>query len=300
MLLSRRNLLATGMAATLACGCQGEPQPPAAPGPLIVASFSILASVVATLTAGKARVTTLVQAGGDAHHFDPPPSSVLAVREAALVAGVGLGFDGWMGQMLQASGQADTAVMTAVGLDGLIATAGGRFDPHVWSGPEMATAWVRAIADQLETRLPALKPDIDAGRAAMLEALSSATVQAEQLAESLAGTNTRIVVAHDSFGYLARELGIEVVPVRGLSNSAERGGAGMAALIDDLKATGARVCFPETQTDPAALEELARQTGITMGGLLYSDSLSQAGGPAPDLPGLLAHNLTTLARALAF
>ncbi|MCU0881079.1 MAG: metal ABC transporter substrate-binding protein [Hyphomonadaceae bacterium] len=299
MLLSRRKVLTGTLASGLIAGCGAQPQPPATPGPLIVASFSILGSVIDTLTGAKAQVTALVPAGADAHHFDPPPSAVLAVRDAALVAGVGLGFDGWMSQMLQASGRTDTAVLTAEGLDGLISLRGDRFDPHVWCAPQMAVTWVRSIADQLEARLPALKNDIATGREAMLAALAEKVTQASRLAAALAGSGTRIVVAHDSFGYLERELGIEAVAVRGLSNSAERGGAGMAALIDTLKASGARACFPETQSDSAALQELARETGITMGGALYSDSLSGPTGGAPDLPGLLGHNLTVLEHALA-
>jgi zinc/manganese transport system substrate-binding protein len=299
---TRRKLLAGGLAATLAAACtkggyQGQSK---GPGPTIVATFSILASVVATLCGDKATVTSLVPAGIDAHDFDPPPSSVLAIKDAALVVGLGLRFDDWLSPMIAASGRTDTPILTGNGLPGLLERSEGRFDPHVWAAPDMAIGWVKACAAALETSLPALKTEIAANLPVLLAALGETAISAEHFAEAMEGEKRTVVVAHDAFGYLERALNIEFVAIHGLSKAEERGGAGMTRLVDQLKASGASACFPENIADPAALQQLSEQTGVKMGGRLYSDALSAPDGPAPDLPSLLASNLDTIARALAF
>jgi zinc/manganese transport system substrate-binding protein len=301
MLLSRRKAVLGGAALSTAMvlGCQPKPaQEGLKPSVTIEASFSILASVLRALAGPSATVTSLAPADSDAHHFDPPPSAVLRLKDAALVASLGLGFDPWVDQLHAASGRADLLVQTAEGLEGLIQLPGGAHDPHVWSGPTMAARWVRRCATVLVERMPALADGMEARLTALLAALEPAQTASADLATLAADQPIKVVVGHASFGYLARETGIEFVGLHGLSHQVERGGAAMARLIDQLKATGAAACFPESISDPAELEELARQTGVRMGPKLFSDALSGPDGPAPDLPSLLMHNITALTSVL--
>jgi len=46
------------------------------------------------------------------------------------------------------------------------------------------------------------------------------------------------------------------------------------------------------------VEQLKRETGVTLGGTLYSDALSDAKGPAATYLKMMEHNLETLLTAL--
>ena len=73
----------------------------------------------------------------------------------------------------------------------------------------------------------------------------------------------------------------------------------MAALIRQAREDRAAAIFIENISDPRLVEQIARETGLGMGGALYSDALSGPDGPAPDYAGMMRHNLTTIVSAIA-
>jgi zinc/manganese transport system substrate-binding protein len=56
--------------------------------------------------------------------------------------------------------------------------------------------------------------------------------------------------------------------------------------------------FLENVVDPRLVDAIARDTGVRIGGTLYSDALTPAGGVAPTYIDLMRHNARTLAAAL--
>ena len=54
----------------------------------------------------------------------------------------------------------------------------------------------------------------------------------------------------------------------------------------------------ENVTSPALVEQIARETGIEIGGRIYSDALSERGGPATSYEKMFEHNLDTIIEAL--
>ena len=72
----------------------------------------------------------------------------------------------------------------------------------------------------------------------------------------------------------------------------------LAKLIDHLKKVGAGALFVENISSPALVHQIARETGIKIGGRLFSDALSERGGPATSYEKMFEHNLGTLIAAL--
>ncbi len=54
----------------------------------------------------------------------------------------------------------------------------------------------------------------------------------------------------------------------------------------------------ENISNPRSIERIASETGARVGGTLYSDALSEAGGPAATYVDLMRHNAATIVRAL--
>jgi zinc/manganese transport system substrate-binding protein len=54
----------------------------------------------------------------------------------------------------------------------------------------------------------------------------------------------------------------------------------------------------ENISDPRLAQQIARDSGAKIGGLLYSDSLSAADGPASSLERMFRRNIETLVAAL--
>ena len=52
------------------------------------------------------------------------------------------------------------------------------------------------------------------------------------------------------------------------------------ALVEQVSEDKASAIFVENITNPRLIEQIASETGIKVGGTLYSDALSQPDGPA--------------------
>src|SRR5215204_1871238 len=61
---------------------------------------------------------------------------------------------------------------------------------------------------------------------------------------------------------------------QGISTDATASSRGVAALIKQIKAEGIRAVFVENMTNQRIIEQIAKETGVKIGGTLYSDALS--------------------------
>ncbi|HOF42144.1 MAG TPA: zinc ABC transporter substrate-binding protein, partial [Candidatus Hydrogenedentes bacterium] len=69
-------------------------------------------------------------------------------------------------------------------------------------------------------------------------------------------------------------------------------------IIEQIRREKIPAVFLESISDPRLLERIRQESGARIGGTLYSDSLSQAGGPAPSYLDMMRYNAKTLAAAL--
>ena len=73
---------------------------------------------------------------------------------------------------------------------------------------------------------------------------------------------------------------------------------GEAGLDHDLIEESISAVFIESITDNRMMQQIANETGATIGGTLYSDALSAQSGPASTYLDMMRHNATTLFDAL--
>ena len=72
----------------------------------------------------------------------------------------------------------------------------------------------------------------------------------------------------------------------------------MAELIEHMLAGGVSAVFLENISDSRLLEQIARETGASIGGTLYPGALSEQDGPAATYLDMMRHNAVTLTSAL--
>ncbi|MFM7335465.1 MAG: metal ABC transporter solute-binding protein, Zn/Mn family, partial [Tabrizicola sp.] len=77
---------------------------------------SILGDIVANVGGDRVEVITLVGPDGDAHVFQPAPADAEAVAGADVIIANGLGFEGWMDRLVEASGTKATLITAAEGV----------------------------------------------------------------------------------------------------------------------------------------------------------------------------------------
>ena len=86
--------------------------------------------------------------------------------------------------------------------------------------------------------------------------------------------------------------------MRGLDLIQEPDARQIAALIDTLRTHKVRALFVEAVSNPKMIEQLARDTGATVGGELFTDSVGPAGSFAATYLGMLRENTLRIVGAL--
>ena len=119
----------------------------------VVASFSILGDFVKNVGGERVDVTTLVGPDGDVHVYAPAPADARKIADAKLLVINGLGLEGWLPRLLQASGGKAPIVTATKGIAPL--KLGSDADPHAWQSVANAKKYVTNIRDALAAADPA-------------------------------------------------------------------------------------------------------------------------------------------------
>jgi zinc/manganese transport system substrate-binding protein len=292
----------------------------AAPGlaaePLkVVASFSILGDLVAEVGGDRVEVRTLVGPNGDAHVYQPTPADARDTAAAGLVVVNGLGFEGWLDRLIEASGYSGPVVVASSGVtpirlndeveaedaheDHAIAEHGhGDIDPHAWQSVANAEIYVKNIADALCGVDPDDCAEYRANAADYLAELDEIDTSIRTGFASVPAERRKVITTHDAFGYFAHEYGITFLAPQGVSTESEASAADVAGLIEQIRREGVTAIFLENISDPRLMEQIARETGVRPGGELYSDALSEPNEPAATYAEMMRHNANLLQSAM--
>ena len=262
----------------------------------VVASFSILGDMVRQVTGDLASVKTIVGPDADAHLYSPNADDAKAVADADVVFVNGLGFETWSQTLISSSGTKAEVFVATQGVEPLLVE--GEVDPHAWNALTNGVIYVRNIADGMSKADPANAKAYQRNASEYIAKLQVLHTRTLETLSSLPKDRRTVVTAHDAFGYLAASYGLTFLAPVGIDTEAEPSARALAELIDHLKESGAAGLFVENITSPALINQISEETGIRIGGRLFSDALSEQGGPATSYLAMFNHNLSTLISAL--
>jgi zinc/manganese transport system substrate-binding protein len=266
-----------------------------------VASFSILGDLVKNVGGDRVALTTLVGPDGDAHVYEPNPADAKAVAEAKLVFINGLGFEGWMSRLVEASGSKAALVTASSGVTPIPfeAEGGHANDPHAFQSIPNAKIYVANIRDALAAADPAGKTVYEGNATAYLAKLDTLDAEIRAAINAIPKGQRKIITSHDAFGYFGKAYGFTFLAPEGISTEAEPSAKEVARLIRQIKADKVKAIFVENITDQRMIRQIAAESGAVIGGELYSDALSPPDGPAGTYIDMFRHNIKTLSAALS-
>ncbi|MEM7719063.1 MAG: zinc ABC transporter substrate-binding protein [Pseudomonadota bacterium] len=263
----------------------------------IVASFSILGDMVEQVAGEHASVETIVGPDADAHVYQPNVADARAVAEADVIFVNGLGFETWSATLIAESG---TSAPVFVATDGITPLeVDGETDPHAWNSLSNGAVYIQNITASLSEIAPEHADTFAANAKTYIAELEALDATVRTKFDALPADRRTVVTAHDAFGYLEASYGLTFVAPVGIDTEAEPSARDLAVLINQLKADGAAALFVENITSPELIKQISEETGIKMGGRLFSDALSDRGGPATNYVEMFSHNLGVLVEALS-
>lgn len=263
----------------------------------VVASFSILADMVRNVGGNSVDVTALVGPDGDAHVYAPTPADAKKVADAKLVVINGLGFEGWMPRLLQASGSKAPVAVATKGI--MPRKMGGHDDPHAWQSVANAKIYVVNIRDGLIAAAPDQAAIFKANADAYLAKLEALDREVHEAVAKVPEARRKVISTHGAFGYFADAYGVTFFSPLSVSTDSEPSARDIAAIIAQIKVAKIPAVFLENISDPRLIERIAAETGARVGGTLYSDGLTAEKGDAPTYIDMVRHNIKALTSALA-
>ena len=289
----------------------------------VVATFSILGDMVKRIGGEHIALTTLVGPDVDTHVYQPTPKAARSVAEADVLFLNGLDFEGWLERLAEAASFDGTMVVATNGVvpiafddhddhddekhddhdahddhDDHAGHDHGAFDPHAWQSLENAVIYVNNIAAGLAQADPENAGDYYTNRAAFVAEVEVLKSEVDAMMKNLPSDKRTVVTAHDAFGYFGATYDLTFVAPQGISTDSEVSAGDLAALITQIREESISAVFIESLTDNRMIEQIANETGATIGGMLYAGALSAQSGPASNYLDMMRHNATTLFEAL--
>ena len=279
----------------------------------VVASFSIIGDFAQNVGGDRIELTTLVGSDGDAHVYEPSPADAVSMSKANVVLVNGLNFEGFLKRLVEASATKASVVELTKGIEPLKmqedehghGDAGGHghdhgeFDPHAFQSISNAKVYVKNIADAFCSADAAGCDTYKANAAAYTAKLDAEDAEVKAAVASIPEEKRTIITSHDAFGYFEHAYGLTFLAPEGISTEAEASAADVAALIKQVRDDKASAIFVENITNPRLVEQIAGETGIKVGGTLYSDALSKADGPASTYIDMMKNNISTIKAAIS-
>jgi ABC-type Zn uptake system ZnuABC Zn-binding protein ZnuA len=298
--ISVRLLSLLAVAAVLmACGSGSRATPAADDRIQVVATTTVLADMARQVGGDAVNVVSLVPPGGEVHTFDPTPSDLSTVADADIVFMNGLGLDDWLGTLVTDSGSDAAVVALGEDLDGFTYLAGDEgeeVNPHLWLDVGAGIRYAERIGDGLATADPDRANTMQDGAGAYVARLETLDAWAREQIAAIPEADRRIVSVHEAFPYFAAAYDLEIVGTVIEAPGQDPSAGEIAALVEAIRASGARALFGEGQFSPELAETVAAEAGITVESNLYNDSLGDP--PADTYEGMIRWDVERVVAAL--
>lgn len=277
----------------------------------VVATFAIIGDIASEIGGDKATISVLTGQSGDAHIYQPSPKDVEHIRRADLILVNGLGLEGWLDRLISASETKAPVIVTSEGVKPLALNDDGHddhdaadehdhgvFDPHAWQDVRNGEIYASNILKAFIAADPANKDYYQNRAAAYQQRLAVLDAWVRQEIDKVPEADRKIITSHDAFGYFSAAYGVKFYAPLGVSTDSEPSAAALAALIGQVRDEKIKEIFVENITDPRLIKALAKDAGATVGGSVYSDSLSPKGGPADSYEKMFHHNVRLFTKAM--
>ena len=277
---------------------------------VVVASTTQIADFARQVAGDRLVVKSILAPGADPHTYQPTPDDVQIVLGADLCLENGLHLEGknWMSTLASDAGK--PIITTTEGIKPLVLDQGGESlaDPHAWFSPKNVAVYVNNIVKGFAALDPDGKDEYVARATLFLQQLRVLDGWVREQVNTIPTQRRILVTTHDAFNYFCSEFKfnaennfLSIAPV-GWSTGAEVGG-GMTPerrrkVVQSIRESGAPAIFVETSINPKQIREIAKETGVAIGGELYSDSMGPAGTAGETYIGMMRENVILIVNAL--
>ncbi|MBU0509140.1 metal ABC transporter substrate-binding protein [bacterium] len=278
------------------------------PAPIrVVTSTTIIADVMRNVGGEFTDVTSLLPAGANPHSFEPTPADVSRLINASVVFLNGLGLEQSFEPLIAGAGRQVRVVDLSKNLPARTLDHGEHdhhdhstgLDPHVWLDPTLVIAWIEETVRVLSELDPRHADHYRANADSYQKELHELDTWIGEKVAQIPPANRKIVSDHDMFGYFCERYGFERVGaiIPGFSTLSEPSARELASLEDAIRKLKVKAVFVGNTVNPTLARRVSEDTHTKLI-TLYTGSLTDSTGTAPDYIAYMRYNVTAIVNAL--
>ena len=249
----------------------------------IVTTFTIFKDMASNVAGDKADVVSITKPGADIHTYQPTPGDILKAQEADLILWNGLNLELWFKKFYQNIDDTKSAILSdgiePIGIKG--GAYNGKPNPHAWMSPEAAKIYINNIKNALINIDPKNKDYYKKNAQRYIKKIDLLIEPIKKIFADIPEEKRWLVTSEGAFSYLARDFKLKELYLWPMNSDSQGTPSQVKKVIDNIRKYEIGVIFSESTVSPKPAIQIAKETGILYGGILYVDSLSDKDGPVP-------------------
>ena len=266
----------------------------------VVTTFTIIAEMAQNVAGDKATVESITKPGAEIHGYEPTPLDIVKAQKADLILWNGLNLERWFEKFFRNLRNVPSVVLTE-GVEPIGIEEGpyvGKPNPHAWMSLQNAAIYVENIRKALVKLDPENAAAYTANAAAYTAQFQAIGERVRTKLDRVPEAQRWLVTSEGAFPYLARSLGLKELFLWAVNADQQGTPQQVQKVIDGVRANKIPVVFSESTVSDKPARQIANETGVRYGGVLYVDSLSDAKGPVPTYLRMLEYDVETVVKGL--
>ncbi len=264
----------------------------------VVTTFTVIQDIAQNVAGDAAIVESITKPGAEIHEYRPTPRDIVKAQSADLVIWNGLYLERWFEKFFN-NVENVPSVVVSDGIDPMGIREGaytGKPNPHAWMSPTNAVIYVENIRKALVKYDPDNAETYNTNAAAYTAKLKAMDEPLRKRLAAIPKEQRYLVTSEGAFSYLARDYGMRELYLWPINADQMGTPRQVRHVIDEVRKHKVPVVFSESTVSDKPARQVAKETGARYGGVLYVDSLSEAGGPVPSFLDLLRVTVATIAK----
>lgn len=273
----------------------------------VVTTYSILYDIVKNVGGNRVEIHSLAPVGSNPHEYDPLPLDIQKTTDADAVFYNGLNLEAgnsWFEKLLETSGKSgkDAPVFRmSEGVEPMYLTTKGKEgeeDPHAWLDIQNGIRYAENARKGLTAIDPQhadeYKKNAEAYIAELKKLHETALAEFQQIPQE----KRFLVTSEGAFKYFSKAYGFKAGYIWEINAENQGTPDQVKAIVDLIREKRIPVLFVESSIDPRSMETVSSETGVPIGGTLFTDSLGKPGEKGDTYMEMMKSNLSVISENL--